>query len=183
MRLTVCGHDRGGSVTDDALFREFVHGSQKRLVNFAEFLVGDHGRAEDLVQDAYVKTYARWSSVHDRNPEAYVRACIINGRTDWWRRRASTEKIVDSRTLAGLASGNDPVAEVDQRLVVFAALGRLSRRERTVIVLRYYLGLSEGQIAAELGLAPGTVKSTASRAVGKLRGDPLIGEGAVHDAR
>jgi RNA polymerase sigma-70 factor (sigma-E family) len=184
MRLTVCGDDRGGSVTvDDSQFRDFVHGSQKRLVNFAEFLVGDRGRAEDLVQDAYVKTYARWPSVQDRSPEAYVRACIINGRTDWWRRRASTEKIVDSRSLAGLASGADAIAEVDQRLVVLAALGRLSRRERTVIVLRYYLGLSEGQIATELGLAPGTVKSTASRAVGKLRDDPLIGEGAVHDIR
>jgi len=165
---------------EDATFRDFVHGSQKRLVNFAEFLIGDHGRAEDLVQDAYVKTYAKWSRLHDENPEAYVRRCIVNGRTDWWRRRASTETV--THAVGDRASGTDAVADLDRRLVLFAALGRLTTRERTVIVLRYYLGMSESEIAADLGLAAGTVKSTASRAVGKLRSDPLLGEGAVHDA-
>jgi RNA polymerase sigma-70 factor (sigma-E family) len=172
-------HRRRGVSVDDATFREFVHGSQKRMVNFAEFLVGDHGRAEDLVQDAYVKTYAKWSRLRDQNPEAYVRRCIVNGRTDWWRRRASTEHI--TRHLGDTASGHDAVADVNERLVLLAALDRLTSRERTVIVLRYYLGMAEAEIAAELGLAAGTVKSTASRAIGKLREDELLGEGAAHD--
>jgi RNA polymerase sigma-70 factor (sigma-E family) len=168
---------------DDAAFREFVLGSQTRLVNFAAFLVGDYGRAEDLVQDAYVKAYARWSSIHDRAPEAYVRRCLINGRTDWWRRRASKELVTDGRALVERPVHGDAAADVDERLVVFAALDRLSTRERTVLVLRYYLGLSEAEIATELGLAPGTVKSTASRATGKLRGDPVLREGGIHDPR
>jgi RNA polymerase sigma-70 factor (sigma-E family) len=174
------GDRRRGVSVEDALFRDFVYGSQKRLVNFAEFLVGDHGRAEDLVQDAYVKTYAKWSRLHDQNPEAYVRRCIITGRADWWRRRASTEYV--SHGIADHAVDDDAAADLDQRLVLVAALGRLTSRERTVIVLRYYLGMSEADIAAELRLAAGTVKSTASRAVGKLRSDPRLGEGVVHDA-
>jgi RNA polymerase sigma factor (sigma-70 family) len=60
---------------------------------------------------------------------------------------------------------------VDQRLTVLKALARLTTRERAVITLRYYLGLSEAEIAAELGIAPGTVKSAAARAIDKLRSD------------
>jgi RNA polymerase sigma-70 factor (sigma-E family) len=175
--VTATGGDTTGS--HEASFRDFVHGSQKRLVNFAEFLIGDHGRAEDLVQDAYVKVYAKWSRLHDENPEAYVRRCIITGRSDWWRRRASTEKAVDSQNVVDLATGTDVVADLDRRLVVFAALRRLTDRERAVIVMRYYLGLSEAEIASELGLAAGTVKSATARAMGKLRSDPRLDEGAL----
>jgi RNA polymerase sigma-70 factor (sigma-E family) len=169
----------GGMSVDDALFRDFVHGSQKRLVNFAEFLVGDRGRGEDLVQDAYIKVYAKWSRLHDQNPEAYVRRCIISGRADWWRRRASSELVTDHMARS---TGDDAMGASDQRLVVLAALHRLTSRERTVVVLRYYLGMSETEIASQLGLASGTVKSTAARAVGKLRRDPSLDEGAIHDA-
>jgi RNA polymerase sigma-70 factor (sigma-E family) len=177
--------DRDGErVTEhDAAFREFVSGSQHRLVNFGVFLVGDRGRAEDLVQDAYVRAYVNWSRIHDRAPEAYVRKCIINGRADWWRRRSSKELVsIGQAQLEGI-DNVDATGDVDQRLLVAAALSRLTKRERTVIVLRYYLGLSEAEIAAELGLAAGTVKSTASRATQKLRADDLLREGATHDPR
>jgi DNA-directed RNA polymerase specialized sigma24 family protein len=79
----------------DAQFRDFVTDSQRRLVHFAELLVGDRGRAEDLVQEGYVAAYAAWPRIRNGAPEAYVRRCVMNRRVDWWRRRSSREWPVD----------------------------------------------------------------------------------------
>lgn len=162
----------------DAQFREFVADSQHRLVRFAELLVGDKGRAEDLVQEAYVAAYVAWPRIKEGAPEAYVRRCVINGRTNWWRRRSSRELPVDHIIEWQQSATPDETAGVDQRLLVLAALARLTPRERTVVALRYYVGRSEAEIASEIGVAVGTVKSTASRAVAKLRDDQILREGA-----
>jgi RNA polymerase sigma-70 factor (sigma-E family) len=171
------------SVSDrDVAFREFVVGSQTRMVAFAEFMVGDRHRAQDLVQDAYVAAYAKWGRIDPDLLEPYVRRCIVNGRTSWWRRRSSSELPVESIGDLGREATGDRTDQVDSRLLMLAALTRLTARERTVLVMRFYLELSEAEIAAEIGLAPGTVKSTAARAVGKLREDPQLREGASRDS-
>lgn len=150
----------------------FVMGSRRRLTHFAELVSGDHGRAEDLVQDAYIRVYRAWSRVEPGGAESYVRRCIVNGRIDWWRRPSSHERpTVDSSMARNVP---DHGGAVDQRLVVLGALSKLTDRERSVIALRYYLGLNEAQTAADLGVAVGTVKSTTARALGKLRGDPNL---------
>jgi RNA polymerase sigma-70 factor (sigma-E family) len=161
----------------DREFSDFVAGSQRRLVHFAELLTGDHGRAEDLVQEALVKAYVAWPRIRAGGAEAYVRSCVVNGRTDWWRRKSSHERPTASP--ADSVVSTDAVCGVDDRVVVLGALAKLTERERAVIALRFYLGLSEAQTAADLGVAVGTVKSTTARAIAKLRTNPSFCEGAA----
>ncbi|MFL6115226.1 MAG: SigE family RNA polymerase sigma factor [Catenulispora sp.] len=151
-------------------FAEFVRGSQTRMVHLAELLTRDRGRAEDLAQHAYAKAYASWPRVSRGDPEAYVRRCIVNANVDWWRRRTWHER--PSEVLPEAAQrGGDPAASAADRDLVLRALSRLTDRERTVIALRFYLDMSEVQVASELGIRPGTVKSTTARALAKLRQD------------
>ena len=160
----------------DAQFRDFVADSQRRLVHFAELLVGDRGRAEDLVQEAYVAAYAAWPRIRNGSPEAYVRRCVMNRRVDWWRRRSSREWPVDQLADRPDDSSTARITQVDQRLLVFRALERLTARERAAVVLRHYVGLTEAETATEMRVAIGTVKSTTARAVAKLRDDPILRE-------
>lgn len=161
----------------DARFREFVVSAHPRLLAFAELVTADPGRAEDLLQEAYLAAYAAWPRIHDQAPEAYIRRCIVNGRISWWRRRGSHERPTESiDTLAPQVTA-DATPQVDDRLQLLAALRRLTDRERGVIALRYFVGLSEAEIAAEVGISAGTVKSTSARAVAKLRDDALLREG------
>jgi RNA polymerase sigma factor (sigma-70 family) len=176
-------------VTDDG-FHEFVLGSQTRMVHLAELLTRDRGRAEDLAQHAYAKAYASWGRIHGGDPEAYVRRCIVNANIDWWRRRTWQERPSEhlpepsARDVGGSGGGSggtgvggiagDPAAAVAQRDLVLGAMARLTARERSVLALRFYLDLPEAQIASELGLRPGTVKSTLARALGKLRQDSQL---------
>jgi RNA polymerase sigma-70 factor (sigma-E family) len=139
------------------------------MLRLAELLTGDRGRAEDLAQDGYAKAYAAWARIRGGDPQAYVRRCIVNANTDWWRRRTWREQprplVPDQQERA------DMTALHAARDVVLRALARLTARERAVIALRFYLDLTEFQIASELGIAPGTVKSTVARALAKLRAD------------
>jgi RNA polymerase sigma factor (sigma-70 family) len=94
---------------------------------------------------------------------------MINANTDWWRRRIRLEQ-----PSARIPDGSDQVdlaAVSAARDLVLRALSKLTSRERAVLALRFYLDLSEIQIAQELGIAPGTVKSATSRALAKLRAD------------
>jgi len=156
----------------DEEFREFVAGSQRRLLYAADLLTGDRGRAEDLVQQALLKTYLAWGRVRSGTAEAYARAVIVNGHTDWWRRRFWRERSVEhppDRPVPG-----DVADALARREAVLRALSRLTRRERAVVVLRYYLDLTEAQTACELSCPVGTVKSAAARALAKLRTDPEL---------
>lgn len=161
----------------DASFREFVVATQPRLLAFAELVAADRGRGEDLLQEAYLAAFAAWPRIHDQMPDAYVRRCIVNGRISWWRRRSSHERPTDRAAALPHAMTSADTDAVDERLLLLAALRRLTTRERTVVALRFFVGLTESEIAAELGIAPGTVKSTAARAVTKLREDALLREG------
>ncbi len=146
-------------------FCEFVAASSKRLARLAALLTSDAHLAQDLVQVALAKAYLRWGRIRD-NPLGYVRRIMINQRTDWWRRRPPEDlgAVPVERARTG-----DPGDAGTDRIVVLQALRRLTKRERACVVLRFYEDLSQDQIADELGIATGTVKSTLSRALAKLR--------------
>ncbi len=150
-------------------FSDFVASAQARMVRVGELLSGDRGRAEDLAQHGFAQAYTAWRRIRDGDPEAYVRRCIVNAQTDWWRRRSWREQ--PTADLPERPEVTDVIAAAADREIVLRALSRLTMRERVVLVLRFYLDLSEQQIAAELKIAPGTVKSAASRGLAKLRAD------------
>jgi RNA polymerase sigma-70 factor (sigma-E family) len=150
----------------DASFDVFVLGTRRRLVHLADLLVGDRGLAEDLVQESYVRAYSVWARIHDGHPEAYTRRCLVNLSHDWRRRRSSAELPTDD---LGDPAGGWEAEQVLARMSVLRSLAVLTERERQVIVLRYYAELSEAQIGHEIGCAAGTVKSTAARALKRLR--------------
>ena len=149
---------------DEASFEEFARARLPALLRFAHAVCGDPHTAADLVQDALERTGVHWSRI-DRtgDAEAYVRRAIINGRTSRWRklRRESLVDVVPERP------PYDDRPPHDDGL--WQLLATLPRRQRAVLVLRYYEDMSEQQIAATLGCAPGTVKSQASKALAKLR--------------
>lgn len=117
------------------------------------------GAAEEVVQDAFAKVYERWGTI-DR-PPAYLRACVVNGARDVLRRRrlAVWRRPEPSPAAADLAADH-----------LLDALSVLTPRRRAAVVLRYYEDLSEGEIAAVLGVRPGTVKSLLHRSLLQLRG-------------
>jgi RNA polymerase sigma-70 factor (sigma-E family) len=164
--------EKGGQVGREAEvteFSAFVVSSQAKMVRLGELLTGDRGRAEDLAQHGFAQAYAAWRRIRTGEPDAYVRRCIVNAHTDWWRRRTWREQ--PFALLPEQAIAADEVAAIATREMVLRALGRLTMRERLVLVLRFYLDMSELEIASELKIAPGTVKSAASRALAKLRCD------------
>lgn len=155
-----------------ALFRDH-HGE---LVRLALLMVGDLPTAEDVVQDVYASLHRRWSrtaACDELLP--YVRAAVLNGCRSVLRRRGMARRLgaVHRASVQDglLASAESEVILSEDRRQVLAALARLSRRRREVLVLRYYLGLPEAKIAAVLGISPGTVKSTAARALAALARD------------
>lgn len=154
---------------DDGGFDEFVTGRGPALLRFAYLLSGDRGMAEDLVQDALAKAHRRWSGrVAAERPEAYVRRIIVNDLSSWRRRRASGE-IVGRVPDREYSDSTDVVAERD---LMWRALAGLPRRQRAVLVLRYYEHRTDAEIAVLLGCAESTVRSSAARAFAALRRRP-----------
>ncbi|WP_344658995.1 SigE family RNA polymerase sigma factor [Catenulispora subtropica] len=150
-------------------FAAFVAAHGSRLVRLAELMCGDPHRAADLTQTALERAYLRWQRIEADDPLAYVRRIIVNSYRDWWRRRGrewSTDAVPDRPVPWDVADRHAEQARVR------TALASLTRRERQVVVLRYYADLSEAAIAAELGIAPGTVKSCLSRALTRMRAMP-----------
>ncbi|NUP45998.1 MAG: SigE family RNA polymerase sigma factor [Catenulispora sp.] len=162
----------------DAEFTAFVAAHGSRLLRLAELMCGDPHRAADLTQGALERAYLRWSRIEAADPLAYVRRIIVNSYRDWWSRKRGRELSTD--TVPERAVPWDVADRQAQQAVMRAALASLTRRERQVVVLRFYADLSEAAIAAELGVAPGTVKSTLSRALVRLRALPEFagGDGA-----
>ena len=154
---------------DDEEFGVFVAQAWPGLVRTALLLTGDRTRAEDLAQEALVRTHRRWRAVRRSDaPTAYVRAAMVNLHRSWWRRRARREVLVDSPPDRASAAGDWGVpTETDE--VLAAALATLPPRMRATLVLRFYEDLSERQVADALGCAVGTVKSQTSRGLGQLR--------------
>jgi RNA polymerase sigma-70 factor (sigma-E family) len=157
-------------------FEEFARSSMPGLLRFAMAVTGQRATAEDVVQTSMVRAMGAWSRVADQErwrQQAYVRRIVLNTNHSAWRRWSA-------RTALGVMPEGavaSRVDAVDDRLLVRQALECLTPRQRAVIVMRYFEDLSEAEIAERLGCAPGTVKSTAARALKALR-DALVSEEA-----
>jgi RNA polymerase sigma-70 factor (sigma-E family) len=115
-----------------------------------------------------------WGKINDRAAlDAYVRRAMVNTHISWWRRRRLEEFPTDELPDQAVA---DHARESDTAEVVRRALDRLPQRMRTAVMLRYFEDMTEPEVAAALGISLGTVKSTMSRAVAKLRVDAELGE-------
>ena len=156
---------RGGAAvtTNDAAgFDEFVAARSAALSRTAYLLTGDHHLAQDLVQTALVQAVKHWRRIHT-SPEAYVRRAMYHQNISWWRRRRFTE------TSLGSYDGAVPATDPDLRLTLDQALARLTPKQRTVLVLRFYEDLTEVETARALGLSASTVKSTTRQSLARLR--------------
>lgn len=154
-----------------AQFAAFVNGRGPALQRTAYLLTGDWSHAEDLLQTALAKSYLAWGRIRHHDPEGYVRAVLANTQATWWRRKwhgeAPTSDLPDS-------SAYDETAGVEDRVTLGAALARLPRRQRAVIVLRFHEDMTEAAVAKALGISVGTVKSQTSKALAALRRDPSL---------
>ena len=152
-------------------FDAWVGARSAHLLRTAYLLTRDRSSAEDLLQTALARCWFAWDRIRD-DPEAYVRASMANTYCTWWRRRWRGE--IPTGELPEPPAGRDPLGAVDDREALWRALGRLPRRQRAVIVLRYFEDQTESQVAAALGIALGTVKSHHAKAMATLRLDETL---------
>jgi RNA polymerase sigma-70 factor (sigma-E family) len=158
----------------DEEFDEFMRGRWPAMVRLAYGLTGDAGHAEDLAQAAFARAYASWGRVSRAgDPDAYVRRIVINANRSRLRRRRVTEEL--RADLADTLAVHHQAPAEDGALL--AVLSRLGPRQRAVVVLRYWLDLSEADTAAALNCSVGTVKSQASRALATLRATASLRDG------
>jgi RNA polymerase sigma-70 factor (sigma-E family) len=150
-------------------FRDYVTARSGSLLRMAYLLTRNLADAEDLVQAALAKTYQAWDRIEDRNAlDGYVRRAMVNTHISWWRRRRVEEYPTDEIPDRAIA---DHAADSELSDALSRALDRLPSRMRAAVVLRYFEDMSEAEVAQALGISQGTVKSTVSRAVAKLRID------------
>jgi len=150
----------------DEEFVEFAQASSARLQRAAYLLTGDRHQAEEIAQATLVRVYAAWGRVRRRDPYAYARTVLANLVHDQWRRpmREYATEVLPERE-----APRDVADDVTRRRWLIGALGALSPRERSVIVLRHLLDASEAEVARDLNMSKGTVKSLNSRGLAKLR--------------
>ena len=157
----------------EASYAEFVRASWRDLVRAAIFLGASPHEAEDLAQLTLVRCYSSWDHVAGAtNRDAYVYRMLLNQlrdvrRTRWWRSRADVE-------LDG--SIEDATPRVDLSDAIHQALGGLTKAHREVVVLRYFVQLTEAQTADTLGITIGTAKSRLSRALARLADSDHLSE-------
>ena len=157
-----------------ATWTDVYRAERDGLVRLAYLITGSQAVAEDLVQDTFVRVMARLDP--DASPGAYLRRSVINACYSWHRRawregrpgdderlEAAGRRRVDSG--AGGRSGGETGGDVE----MWDALDRLAPRRRSILVMRYYLDMTEADVAATLGCRVGTVKSTTHRALAELR--------------
>jgi RNA polymerase sigma-70 factor (sigma-E family) len=140
-----------------------------RMVRLSFLLIHDHGRAEEIVQDAFVALHGRWRRLRDPHRAlAYLRQAVVNRSRSELRHRA----VVDRHPVEPpppRESAEETAIASSLRQDLLAALDRLPRRQREVLILRYYLDLSEADIADTLRISRGSVKSHSSRGIAALR--------------
>jgi RNA polymerase sigma-70 factor (sigma-E family) len=157
----------------DVTFEEFAAARLPALMRFAVVLTGDRGVAEDVVQEVLIRLNERWRRIAAAgSPEPYVRRMVVNQYLSWrrrWWRHVPHADPGSAAGAAGLPVVPDPAGNHADRDALLAELRRLPPRQRAVLVLRYYEGLPDADIAQALGCTPGTVRSHASRGLAALR--------------
>ena len=143
------------------------------LVRLAHVMLGDAGAAEDVVQDAFCGLYRRWGGLADQSRALqYVRTAVLNGCRSVLRQRLRHGQAGTwpdpAATVDGASSPEAAALDGEEARALLTAVQRLPHRQREAIVLRYYLDLPEAEIAAVMGISPGSVRSAASRALAAL---------------
>ncbi len=140
-----------------------------RLVRLAILLVDEPATAEDVVQEAFTGLYRNWSRLRDAQAAVgYLRTAVVNGSRSVLRRRKTAREYVPPHAVNARSAESLAMLSNEHQAVV-SALSKLPPRQREVLVLRYYGGLSEAEISEAAGISKGTVKSTASRALESLQ--------------
>jgi len=166
--MVACATKANEAPTTSSCFAQLAQSTRPTLVRIAHSVTGCREDAEDAVQASLLKAMAAWPRVatqEEWRQQAYVRKIVVNTCRSGWRKWGSRVVVGETPELSQASSSE----AFDDRALVRQALGRLPARQREVLLLRYYADLSEAEIAQRLGCAPGTVKSSAARALRALR--------------
>ncbi len=159
-----------GSWTADEALEALYAAHWRRLVRLSVLLVRDVGTAEVVVQDGFIAVHRRWDRLHDHDKAlAYLRKAVVNQSRSALRHRMVVQRHVERGPDPALPEAPGPGEGFAQRAAVLEAMRALPQRQREVLALRYYLDLSEAEIADTLGISRGAVKSHASRGASALR--------------
>ncbi|MCP2253441.1 RNA polymerase sigma-70 factor, sigma-E family [Prauserella aidingensis] len=154
-----------GPLTLEDLYKQH----RMRLVRLAILLVDEPATAEDVVQEAFTGLHRNWAKLRDAAAAVgYLRAAVVNGSRSVLRRRKTAREYVPPHAVNARSAESLAMLSTEHQAVV-KALSQLPPRQREVLVLRYYGGLSESEISEATGISKGTVKSTASRALEALQ--------------
>jgi RNA polymerase sigma-70 factor (sigma-E family) len=155
-----------GTAAVTALYAEHAPG----LVRLAHIMLGSQETAEDIVQEAFLGLYRHWAHLHDQaKAVTYARSAVLNGcRSELRKRRSAELRSIDEHQPQA-SSAESAVLTAEERRQIIAALRLLPDRQREVLTLRFYLDLSDDQIAAALGIRQSTVRSTVHRGLDGLR--------------
>lgn len=179
--MTAIATEPGGIVDERVDFDTFVAARSQALLRTAYLLTRDHALAEDLLQTALSKAWFRWGRI-ETHPEAYVRRILVTTYASWrgrrWNGEHPTAELPD-RAAGSDTHGHDTADASATRHDLAAALDRLPRRQRAVVVLRFFEDLSVAETAELMGCSTGTVKSQLSKALAHLRVDPALTEQAL----
>jgi RNA polymerase sigma-70 factor (sigma-E family) len=149
-------------------FQEFAAARLPASLAFTAVLTGQRATAEDIAQEVLIRAHARWDMIGSLDsPESYVRKMLLNEFLSWRRR---SRRVILAAEPDGTADDSpDHADQHAERQALLAEIGKLPRRQRAVIVLRYYEDRDDAEIAELLGCRPATVRAHASRALAALR--------------
>ncbi|MBB5872685.1 RNA polymerase sigma-70 factor (sigma-E family) [Allocatelliglobosispora scoriae] len=155
----------------DEAVTELFRAHYPALVRLALLLCGDASRAEELAQDAYVQLHARWKHLRDADKAlAYLRQSVVNRSRSAHRHRAVVSQYLAAQPPPAPApSAEHGALDLLAQASMIEALGGLPGRQREALILRYYLDLSEADIAVAMGVSRGAVKSHTARGIAALR--------------
>ena len=161
---------RGRGQESRADFDAFVAARSSQLLRTAYLLTQDSHTAEDLLQTSLTKAWFAWRRI-EGDPEPYVRKIMVNAFASMWRRKWNGEYPTEELPETGAATHDEASSTSHD---VMTALARLPKRQRAVVVLRFFEDLTEAETARILDCSVGTVKSQTSKALAKLRIDPAL---------